>query len=292
MAGTPATYSVTVNESAPLDTTPPVITAPADITAEATGPSGAVVTFSASATDLVDGDVPVTADPASGSTFPLGTTTVTLTATDAAGNMATETFDVTVVDTTAPDLTVPANVTVNAMSAAGALVNYDPAMASDLVDQDVEISYSQNSGTWFPIGTTTVTVTATDDFGNQSTGSFTVTVKYDFSGFFQPVDMNKVNIAKAGSAIPIKFSLGGDMGLDIFAAGYPQAITSIQVLGAPTDAIETTVTAGGSQLSYDPVAEQYIYVWKTEKSWAGMSKTLVVRLNDGTKHIALFQFKK
>ncbi|MDH5243096.1 MAG: HYR domain-containing protein, partial [Chloroflexota bacterium] len=62
---------------ADLDTTPPVVTVPADITTEATGPSGAVVTYSASATDDVDGTLTPTCVPASGSTFPLGATTVT-----------------------------------------------------------------------------------------------------------------------------------------------------------------------------------------------------------------------
>jgi rhamnogalacturonan endolyase len=85
-----------------IDTTPPVLTLPNDITAEATGANGAAVTFSASALDGVDGNVPVTFSPASGSIFPLGTSTVTATATDAAGNVATGTFTVTVRDTTPP----------------------------------------------------------------------------------------------------------------------------------------------------------------------------------------------
>src|SRR6185437_8213975 len=61
------------------DNTPPVITVPANITTEATGPSGAVVTFTTSATDNVDGTDATTATPASGSTFALGTTTVNVT---------------------------------------------------------------------------------------------------------------------------------------------------------------------------------------------------------------------
>ncbi|MFB0958670.1 MAG: HYR domain-containing protein [Clostridiaceae bacterium] len=281
------TFTVTVE-----DTTPPDITVPEDMTVEATGPSGAVVTFNPTAWDLVDEAVEVIAAPISGSTFPLGTTTVDLTATDAAGNKAAAAFTVTVVDTTPPELTVPGNITVNAVSSAGALVQYDPATAFDLVDQDVEITYSQNSGTWFPLGTTTVVVTAKDDYGNTATGSFTVTVKYDFKGFFQPVDMSKVNIAKAGSAIPIKFSLGGDMGLNIVAEGYPKVLTFIVDTDADTDIIETTVTAGASKLTYDPIADQYIYVWKTDKSWSGTGKKLIVVLQDGTSHEAKFQFRK
>jgi hypothetical protein len=78
------------------DTTPPVLSLPDDMSVEATAASGATVAFVASATDAVDGPVPVTCEPASGRTFPLGTTTVTCSATDAAGNTATASFEVSV----------------------------------------------------------------------------------------------------------------------------------------------------------------------------------------------------
>ncbi|HEY8151037.1 MAG TPA: chondroitinase-B domain-containing protein [Vicinamibacteria bacterium] len=87
------------------DSKKPVITTPlADLTLEATGPQGAVATYTASATDDKDGIVPVVFTPASGSMFPLGTTVVVATATDFAGNVATAFFDVTVVDTTPPEI--------------------------------------------------------------------------------------------------------------------------------------------------------------------------------------------
>ncbi len=88
------------------DTTPPALTLPANQTLEATGPAGATAVFSASATDLVDGPRPVVCSPASGSTFPLGATTVHCTATDLHGNSATGTFTITVRDTTPPVLHV------------------------------------------------------------------------------------------------------------------------------------------------------------------------------------------
>jgi hypothetical protein len=76
------------------DTTPPVLTLPSTVVADATGPDGATVTYQASATDDVDGPVPVDCEPPSGSTFPIGDTTVTCTASDSAGNTATGTFTV------------------------------------------------------------------------------------------------------------------------------------------------------------------------------------------------------
>ncbi|MEY3895206.1 MAG: glucuronoxylanase XynC, partial [Verrucomicrobiota bacterium] len=78
------------------DLTPPVITVPANMTAEATSAAGAVVNFSTSAVDAVSGTLATTGTPASGSTFPLGTTTVTVTASDAASNPASATFTITV----------------------------------------------------------------------------------------------------------------------------------------------------------------------------------------------------
>src|SRR5205085_2301427 len=104
-------------------------------------------------------------------------TTVTITATDEMGNVGTETFTVTVVDTTAPVVAAHANVgPIEATSPAGATVTYDAATASDAVTANPAITYSKASGTDFPVGRTTVTITATDEMGNVGTGSFTVTV--------------------------------------------------------------------------------------------------------------------
>jgi hypothetical protein len=76
----------------PFDTTPPVLTLPTSVTVDATTPGGAVVSYTATATDDVDGAVPVTCRPASGSTFPIGDTTVGCTASDSAGNEASGAF--------------------------------------------------------------------------------------------------------------------------------------------------------------------------------------------------------
>ncbi|MHB8651344.1 MAG: HYR domain-containing protein, partial [Gaiellaceae bacterium] len=158
------------------DTTPPALSLPSAITAEATGPSGAVVSYSASASDLVDGPVTPVCSPASGSTFPLGTTTVTCTATDAAGNHSSGTFSVTVQDTTPPALSLPSAITAEATGPSGAVVSYS-ASASDLVDGPVTPVCSPASGSTFPLGTTTVTCTATDAAGNHSSGTFSVLVQ-------------------------------------------------------------------------------------------------------------------
>ncbi len=78
------------------DSTPPVLDLPAEVVADATSPSGAAVTYSVSASDNLDPDPSVACTPASGGSFPIGSTTVTCTATDSAGNRSSGTFQVIV----------------------------------------------------------------------------------------------------------------------------------------------------------------------------------------------------
>ena len=162
-----------VNDIA-TDTTPPVITVPGNMIAEATSPRGAVVSFTASATDAVDGSVPVTCSSASGSTFPLGATTVTCLATDQAGNSANASFTVTVVDTTPPTINCPANITAYQDSAFGAVVKFS-VIANDTASA-FAVNCSPSSGSNFVLGSTTVKCMATDASSNSSSCSFTVTV--------------------------------------------------------------------------------------------------------------------
>jgi predicted extracellular nuclease len=137
----------------------------------------------------------------------------------------------------------------------------------------------------------TVKVKVTDAYGNFTVAETTVAVLYNFVGFFQPVDnLPTVNTVKAGQAIPVKFSLSGNHGLNLFAAGYPK-IEFTSCTASTVDEIESTVTAGNSSLSYDAGADQYNYVWKTNKAWAGKCGTLIVKFNDGTTRTALFKFR-
>ena len=57
------------------------------------------------------------------------------------------------------------------------------------------------------------------------------------------------------------------------------------------DDVEETASAGGSTLAYDVITDQYTYVWKTDKAWAGTCRELLVRFVDGQIHIARFQFR-
>ncbi|PYE50951.1 hypothetical protein DES52_11618 [Deinococcus yavapaiensis KR-236] len=143
------------------------------------------------------------------------------------------------------------------------------------------------------IGPKTLKVNAADTSGNTASKSANYSVVYPFTGFFQPVDnLPAVNTVKAGSSIPVKFSLGGNQGLNIFAPNFPTSTQMTCDASAIIDPIEETVTAGGSSLSYDAVTNQYVYVWKTDKAWANTCRKLMVKFADGTERVAHFRFSR
>ncbi|HEY5269824.1 MAG TPA: PxKF domain-containing protein, partial [Anaerolineales bacterium] len=139
-------------------------------------------------------------------------------------------------------------------------------------------------------GLYTVTVSVTDKDGGAGSNAATQIVIFNWTGFFNPVDnLPAWNSAKAGSAIPVKFSLGGDKGLNIFAAGYPQSVQIACDTGAVLGDPEPTANPGGSSISYG--GGKYNYVWKTDKAWADTCRELIVKLIDGTVQNAFFKFK-
>lgn len=171
------TFTVTV-----VDTTAPVIAGTVTASAEAAGPAGSPVTFTLpTAVDAVDGPVPVTCTPTSGSTFAVGATAVACTAKDNAGQTATSSGTVVVRDTAPPSVNAPAPIIVGATSASG-ITSADTrvsaflgsATATDVVTASPTIT--TNAPAVFPVGTTTVTFTATDSSGNASSATSTVTV--------------------------------------------------------------------------------------------------------------------
>jgi len=174
-----ATVSITVN-----DTVAPVVNAPANVnvnTGAGATTCGAIVTEAqlgtATATDNA-GSVSVERNgvPA-GNVFPVGTTTITYTATDDAGNSSTATQTVTVIDNTAPTMTVPAPTSVNADGTGHATIpNFVAGTTASDNCGPVTVKQSPLAGTVVGIGTHVITITATDAAGNTSTATTTFTV--------------------------------------------------------------------------------------------------------------------
>lgn len=114
---------------------------------------------------------------------------------------------------------------------------------------------------------------------------------FDFKGFYAPVDNQPVvNVVKAGSSVPLKWSLTGYQGMGVLATGSPSSRSVTCDNSLPPDDLELTATPGTSGLAYDATTDRYTYVWKTEKSWSGC-RELVLRLSDGSVHTAAFRFK-
>jgi hypothetical protein len=156
--------------------TPPVLSLPASpVAVEATSYSATVVNFTVTANDAEDGVLTPNLSNASGSGFHLGDTIVHVDATDSTGTMVSGSFIVRVVDTIAPVVTPPANMTVHSPSPNGVFANYPNPTVTEATGE-YYVTFSPPRYALLPVGTTTVTVTATDLGNNVGTATFTVTV--------------------------------------------------------------------------------------------------------------------
>ena len=192
-----ATQNVTVED----DITPPVFTfVPVDVTVECSVQGGQSVNIGgpATATDACDPSPTITND--APALFQLGTTVVTWTAADAAGNSATATQNVEVEDTTSPDLTPPADV----IASCGDPVDIGTATATDICDPNPSVT--NDAPPSFPFGTTIVTWTATDATGNSVTATQNVMVEDDITPpvfTFIPADVTVECSAQGGQSVNI-----------------------------------------------------------------------------------------
>jgi hypothetical protein len=182
-------------------------------------------------------------------------------------------------------------------------------------------TYTPGNGTKLVAGTWPLSVTFTNpnyittkkDVSITVTGS---TITYPFSGFFRPVDNSAVNVVNAGSTIPLKFAVGGNLGQDILQPNSPISMgvpcgADLQG-GTLSDRLARLKPHHGSRpehgagasnvvngssiasstngsLQYD--GAQYTYLWKTSSDWTGC-RQFVMTLKDGTEHVAIFSFGK
>ena len=108
---------------------------------------------------------------------------------------------------------------------------------------------------------------------------------YDFDGYYPPVANGPaINAARAGSVVPLRFSLGGDFGLDVLWETPQVFMCSDWPLGTSSDAS----APGKAGLSYDSLTDEYVFKWKTSKSWADSCRTVVMTFDDGTYRAASF----
>ena len=116
-----------------------------------------------------------------------------------------------------------------------------------------------------------------------------------FTGYFEPINNNMVNAAKAGQAIPVKWRLtdGNDMPISdatSFVGLYSYSVRCTDFSGEPIDAVEE-YAAGVSGLQYKGDG-YWQYNWKTLKTYAGKCRNMYIKLANGTTSpIAQFKFK-
>jgi Tol biopolymer transport system component len=213
----------------------------------------------------------------------------TLRVTDPGSLSATTTLNVTVLPETTPPVINPiSNVTVTLppnSNATSMPVSFPLPTATDNCSVPTVTTHPV-SGSVFNVGTTTVNVTARDANGNTSTATFTVSVRYNFTGFSGRVESPGVNTATAGNTLPIKFSLSGNKGLNIFAPNSPSSQQANCSTWAPIGA--STPTSASPGLLFN--GGQYTYYWTTNPAWAGTCRVFSVTLNDGTTRLLRFSF--
>lgn len=146
-----------------VDNTAPTVVCPAPVTAECTGGGGATVTTAATATDNCAGSFPASGP--STAFYALGTTPIGYSASDPSGNPASCSSSVKVQDTTPPTISCPASIKIECTSPSGTQVTPGAASASDIC---AGVTVAGPSAGTYPIGTTTVSYTATDGVGLQS----------------------------------------------------------------------------------------------------------------------------
>ncbi len=294
---TPASHAWTI------DTTLPTTSIVGQPAALSNSPS-ASFTFASNepgsfACSLDSGPFAACTSPATYNALAEGSHSFAVRATDAAGNVGLAASASWVVDTVAPTLTItsgPASPT----SQTSATFAFASSEAGSSVTCKVD------SGAFAPcsspvtfsglaVGNHSFTLQGSDAAGNSGAPvsyAWTVVVAYHFTGFYQPIsNLPALNSVKGGSSVPVKFSLGGNQGLDVFAAGYPRSQVIACGSTVPVDGGEATNTPGSSGLTYDAASNSYSYVWKTEKTWANSCRQLIVRFNDGTLYRANFSFK-
>jgi hypothetical protein len=238
-----------------------VLHLPSNLTLEAASSAGAAATYTATADDVVSGNLPVTFSIPSGSMFPLGTTTVTVTATDGAGNPATGTFTVTVRDSTAPIVNCPANiVAVAAPGATSAVVNFT-VTGSDGVS-NVTITTSVPSGAAFALGMTTVTATAKDAAGNTSLPcTFTVTVRVPTTTAVLPIAVQYSDTATLQATVSAAPVAGQPLAgtVQFFVNGNPVGTAPV-VNGVATLPLPVNSAAGSYNLTAQFTSTNYYYL--------------------------------
>jgi hypothetical protein len=183
-------------------------------------------------------------------------------------------------DATPPVVTVPADLTVMASTKDGALVSFT-ASATDDVDGALAPTCVPASGSLFAPGSTVVQCSATDAAGNAATAAFSVSVRFDWSGFVSPLRADGLSVFKVKRMIPVRFTLLGESAA---IADLVATLEVVKVAEGVAGTVEEPALAGaadwGSTFRYDPVEGQYVFNLATGAMSPG-TWALTIDMGDG-----------
>lgn len=254
---TTTSFNVTIQDT----TAPTIESAPSNISATTTDTGTQVAFTSPIAYDLVDGTSTAVCTPSSGSTFSLGTTQVTCSATDSHSNTASSTFNIIVSDVGTPVLSLPENIVMEATGPDGSAVTFN-ATASDIGDAtSTAVSCTPASGSVFSLGGTTVSCNSQDSASNTANGSFSVTIQDTTAPNITVLGDNPVFISK-GSV----YTDTGATSTDLVDGDTTSKVSS-------TSTVDTSVT-GTYSVIYS--------VTDTAGNTATSSRSVVVKNNDAS----------
>lgn len=207
-----------------------------------------------------------------------GTFTFTVDAFDAAGNHGSASVTYRVVDSSPPQITItsPAD---GATYFIGDPITPSYACQDDVDGSNVPCKASRLDTT---PGTHAFRVDSLDSAGNASFATATYSVRYPFDGFYSPlVKQPAIATLRAGDSVPVKFSLGGDRGLDVVS----------RAAWRPCNVSTGDASSAVGSLSYNPGPARYTFMWQSEKSWAGSCREFLLVLRDGTTQAAFVSFR-
>ena len=241
------------------------------------------------------------ADGADVDTSSVGEKTFTVEATDNAGNKASKSVTYTVVDQSPPAINLSAP-----QDGANYTLGQHVVAEYSCADQEGGSGVASCAGTvangelvdTSSFGQHTFEVSASDNAGNTTSTAVTYTVAYDFDGFRWPVrNAPTMNKWKAAIPVPIRFSLNGFRGARPEADGFPRSTRcgggDVEVARAPAKASKKDrASKKDPAFRYVRRTDEYVMLWKTDQKWNGSCRDFVLQLDDGSVHVARFQFTK
>jgi hypothetical protein len=278
------------------DTTPPTVSVSQSPPASGNGWNNTNVEVTFQGSDLNGVSDPVTCNlspqliASEGANQPVNASCI-----DAANNSTPGSTQVSI-DKTPPVASVSCPATVQIGANARALVSVSDALSGVAGQSHADGNHPLDTAS---LGAKSFQVTASDNAGNQGSGSCSYEVldaSYVFVGFLAPVDnLPLINAAKAGQGLAMKWRIGDGQGGYLSDLGVV-ASAHYAIVGCP-DGEETveelmeTDDSGKSGLHFDDTDQQFVYVWKTLKSWRGNCADFVLTLDDDSVHRASFAFR-